>query len=506
MLISCKGYLAVDFRDAAWDNLFAMTDETKSTAHTVILGGGLAGLAAAWESLERGAGAVTVLEMDRELGGMARSLEVDGLKSDLGPHRIYSCIPEMRRWFRDFLGDDLLTVERQSRMYFDGQWMRYPPSPFELLKVMGMGRMARFGAGWFSAKARSMTGKLPPDSFAAVMEANFGRPMCEAMVFPYIRKTWKLEPWEISANAARARATMGGPLKMLKRMLSPKEKPGEESSLREFHYIRGGIGEIARLLTEKIERAGGRIITGAEVTQLDVADGRVERVWFANNDGHSQSLAADFVYTTIPITLLVEAMRRGGLNDATATQAAKQLRFLRTMLAFLVVNRPSVSEDHWLYFPQEEPRITRAYEPKNFDNSMGDSERTLLCVEATDLDCGIEWRLRDKDIAREFATRIASTGVLDKEAIVTHAARKIEYAYPLYEKGYDKNLQVVYNALSGIKNLLSLGRQGLFQHNNMDHTIYTALRAVQCRHESEEPAEKWRHEMIPEFNIFRIVD
>jgi len=506
MLISRKGYLGVDFRGGAWDNPLAMMHTAQSSSQTVILGGGLAGLSAAWESLERGAGPVTVLEMDSEVGGMARSLEVDGLRSDLGPHRIYSCIPAMRQWFQDFLGDELLTVERRSRMYFDGQWMQYPPSPLELLKVMGFGRMARFGAGWLSAKLRSATGKLPPDSFAAVMEANFGRPMCEALVFPYIRKTWKLEPSEISADAAKARATMGGPLKMLKRMVTGKEKPGEESSLREFHYIRGGIGEIARLLAEKIERAGGRILTETEVTQLDVTDGKVTRVWFADKNGHSHYIEADFVYATIPITQLVEALTRGGFSDESATDAAKRLRFLRTMLAFLVVNRPSVSEDHWLYFPQEEPQITRAYEPKNFDASMGDNKRTLMCVEATDLDGGIEWRLRGNDLAREFSARIASTGVLDEKDVIARASRKIDYAYPLYEKGYDANLQFIYKALSELENLLTLGRQGLFQHNNMDHTIYTALKAVQCRSESQKPAAKWLRELIPGFKNFRIVD
>ncbi|MFW6303320.1 MAG: FAD-dependent oxidoreductase [Candidatus Sumerlaeota bacterium] len=483
-----------------------MSETTENTSRIVVLGGGLAGLAAAHASLERGDCQVTVLEAEPEPGGMARSLEVEGLRSDYGPHRIYSCIPEMRQWFDDFLGDRLMTVERRSRMYFDDQWMRYPPSVVELVKVMGPGRIWHFGKGWISAKARSMSGNLPPDSFAAVMEANFGRPMCEALVFPYIRKTWKLEPDEISADAARARATMGGPAKMLKRMLNPREKPGEESSLREFHYIRGGIEELSRILVEKIEKAGGRVLTNAEVTQIDIEDGQANRVLFFDKDNHSHSLEADFIYSSIPITNLVAALKRGGHHDASRLTASLGLRYLRAMLAFLVLDREAVSEDHWLYFPQNKPAVTRAYEPKNFDESLAPRDRTLLCVEATDLEGGIEWMLRDRDLATEFATRVEETGVIDRKQVLAHAVRRIEHAYPLYEKGYRENVDAVFAGLKKIQNLLPIGRQGLFQHNNMDHTIYTALRAAQCRRESEKPTTQWYNENIPKFRDFRIVD
>ena len=206
------------------------TNSDSHAPHIVILGGGLAGLGAAYELLKTGRPCrVTVLEKETRPGGLARSVEVGGVTTDLGPHRIYTTIPEMREWFRDFLGEESLRIDRRSRMRFRGRFLRYPPAALEMLRAIGPVDAARFALGYASARARVLTGRLKPDSFASEMERSFGRPLCEALVFPYIRKMWKTAPEEISADSARVRATMGGLGRMARRILGlAREKEGAQ--------------------------------------------------------------------------------------------------------------------------------------------------------------------------------------------------------------------------------------------------------------------------------------
>ena len=474
----------------------------------VVLGAGLAGLSVARTLLEQGRPCqVIVLEREARPGGMARSVEVEGLVSDLGPHRLYSALPEMRTWFQRELGDSLLCVERSSRMFAQGQYLRYPPSPRELLSAYGLFKMGHFAAGAAAARFRALLGGLEPDSFATVMERRFGRPLCEALVFPYIRKTWKLEPEQVSARAAQARATMGGVLRMVRRLIHPHEEPGQETTLRQFQYVRGGIERLAEHLTRGVERLGGRIVCHADVQRLERDGQRIRRIHFLNRvTGQNETLDCDFVFSTLPLPALMRDLIVPRFKSSDLYHAAQTLRFLAARLVFAVVRRSRLSPDHWLYFPEARPALNRAYESRNFDASLGREGRTLICLEGTSLKNFGDTHPDDSNLAGSFVREIASTGLLQESEVEITQVEGLSEAYPLYEIGYERHLAVLETHLRRIENLISLGRQGLFHHNNMDHTIFTGLRAARCWTEEQNPTAAWFEKEIPRFAQFRIVD
>lgn len=479
---------------------------TDQPPHLLILGGGLAGLAAARECLrsERPC-RVTVLEAAGRAGGMARSIRVGGVTCDLGPHRIYSALPEMRRWFEDFLGEELHEVERVSRMYVHGRYLRYPGAPLELLRAFGPVELARFAAGAALARFRP----APPEdeaSFASVMQERLGRPLCEALVFPYIRKTWKCEPEEISAATARARATMGGLGRIIRRMLRPEEKPGQETALRRFHYLEQGIERLPRKLVAEIEAAGGDILCNRRATRLEIEAGRVRAVHCEGPDGPERH-AADFVFSSIHLPELVEALGpEGDPPGETARRAAATLESLEVVLVFAVVHRPSLGADQWLYFPEADPPINRAFQPKNFHPALAPGDRTLVCIEGTARTGEGAFERPDAELAREYVEALASTGLYRTDEVGETRVLRLRHAYPVFRRGYRHRLEQVWQGLGRLENLIPIGRQGLFQHNNMDHTIFTGLRAAACWAGNEAPVARWYDRELPGFERFRIVD
>jgi len=482
--------------------------EPSDRTHVVVLGAGLAGLSVARAVLKSRPCGVTVLEKEGQPGGMAISLRVGGVTTDLGPHRIYSMIGEMRRWFREFLGERMYLVRRVSRMYTHGRYLRYPPSPLELLRALGPAALARFGGGYAMARLRALVGGIDTNSFGGVMESAFGRSLCQTLVFPYIEKVWKTPPYGISADMARARVTMGGMGAMVRRLFSRREEPGSESSLRTFHYVRGGIGTLARGLANEIMSLGGEILCKAQVRGLAVEKGRIASVWFRTENGEDRCLPADFVFSTIPVRDLVESLR--GDNDGwrpsdETVRAARGLDSLNVVLVFVLARRRNLSADHWLYFPEAVPRFNRAYESKNFDVTLAPIEQTLLCLEGTALPGSPEWRRPDSEIAREFLDDIIATGLLRREDVVETFVHRLENGYPLYRVDYLSRLKRILADLRAVGNLITLGRQGLFLHNNMDHSIYMGLRAAQCWIEKDNPVASW-YDGADEFRNVRIVD
>ena len=186
--------------------------------------------------------------------------------------------------------------------------------------------------------------------------------------------------------------------------------------------------------------------------------------------------------------------------------AADHLEYLDVLLVYLVVDKPQISRDTWFYFPQADPAINRAYQPKNFDETLVRPERSVICLEATAPPGDPLWERSEDDLIRDFAGRIASTGLIAESEVAEGFVRRLDHGYPVYRRGYREKRDRVFTALRGFENLISLGRQGLFQHNNMDHTIWTARRAAVCWQEDANPVAAWYEREVPAFDDFRIVD
>ena len=100
-----------------------------SSADVAVIGAGPAGLQAAFH-LARAGRSVVVHEAASRVGGMAGSIEVDGVRVDFGSHRLHpSTPPERLAEVRGLLGDDLQVRPRNGRIRLAGRWLRFPLRP-----------------------------------------------------------------------------------------------------------------------------------------------------------------------------------------------------------------------------------------------------------------------------------------------------------------------------------------------------------------------------------------
>jgi len=460
----------------------------------VVIGAGITGLAAAWNLLETGGFDVTLVEGRSSIGGLASTFHRGDIATDLGPHRLYTELDEARAIFADLLGDKILRVERSSRMLLDGRWIAYPLRFGELLGALGPTTLLRFGASLAAARVGSAFSRKPAASFAESMKRAFGAAAYRKVFEPYARKVWRTDPAELSAEVARVRLPNRGVGRAFGR--------GGGGPLREFSYIRGGIGKLAEVLAERIISKGGHILLNTRAVALETgADSKVCRVK-AESLGRVSPIAADFVISTTPLPVLGEML--GGF-DAEVRSATKNLQYLALVLVVLVVGRENVGKDHWLYFPQEPPIATRACEPKNFDSSLAPREKTSLCCEITCRRDEALYRLPDEEAVARVMEDLCSIGLVSKDEIIDGWVVREDWGYPLYAKGFERALEDIWGRLSRVPNLVSTGRQGLFNHNNIDHCLVMGRRAAEEVASSDSPANRW-YDTLARFSDFRIVD
>ena len=131
----------------------------------------------------------------------------------------------------------------------------------------------------------------------------------------------------------------------------------------------------------------------------------------------------------------------------------------------------------------------------------------VLCVEITCRPGDTIESESDDSIAKETIEQLARTGLFAAEEVDEHLVYRLRYAYPLYSLDYAQRLDKIFDGLKSISNLLTAGRQGLFNHNNTDHSIYMGLRAADAllAEGADSTARRW-YRTVEEFKHFRIVD
>jgi len=472
----------------------------------IIIGAGLAGLATALRLGEGRQYEPVLLEREPEPGGLARSLHLSGLTTDLGPHRIHTVLPEVRRLIERLTAPGLLRVARTSHIYLRGKFLSYPPAPLEMALHLGPLRMARFMAG-FAA------GRLSPapaeETYESLMRRAFGRPLYEFLLRPYSAKTWKIDPAELHADTARVRVSAGSLAKMVSRLLRG-EREGEETSLKQFHYVRGGAEALVRHFCDEARAAGARLELGRSVAALELDEtGRVRAALGAPapSGGAPERHAGELFISTAPLPRLLGELLPERPWLAEAREAAAGLRYLDMILVFLIVRRGALSRDQWLYFPEPHLIFNRGYEAKNFDPSLGPADRTILCLEITLRRGDALGRESDEALVKTATRQIASTGLLAEREVERGVVYRLPYAYPLYTLDYAERLRRALEGLRRIPNLITSGRQGLFNHNNMDHSIYMGLRAADLLNSlpAAEAVARWWDD-ADHFKTLRIVD
>ncbi len=443
----------------------------------IIIGSGVAGLTAGYV-LARNGRNVTVFEAENFLGGASRTVEYKGFRFDLGGHRFYTRNEPVKQIVQELLGDELIEVGRLSRIYLNQRFINYPLTFSSAFRGLGPLRTAGVTLSYLIGRIHGAVREIR--TFEDWVVARFGRGLYEFYFAPYSEKVWGVDCTELSADFAAQRIKGLSFREAVKNMLVRKllRQGPPPSLITAFQYPRLGFGRIPERMAEEIGRE--RLHLGAPVVRVR-HDGRriveIETRAGDNAAGPRKVPVPGTLISSMPISNLIEALEPA--PPEAVRGAAADLRFRDMVILFIIVKRPQVSPDHWIYFPSRDISFGRIHEPKNWSAAMAPPDRTGIVVEFFCFEGDSTWNADKESLVRRAAADLERTGLVRAAEIEDVCMVRLPKAYPVYVTGYTKHMERILEYLRRFENLYTIGRNGLFRYTSADYYIDMGLKTAE---------------------------
>jgi len=443
----------------------------------VIIGGGPAGLTAAYELAKHGERSV-VLEADQALGGLSRTCEFRGYRFDVGGHRFFTKVDYVQELWEEILGEDFLWRPRLSRIHYRGKLFDYPLKPLNALRGLGIFESVRVGLSYIKARVFPHRDER---TFEHWVCNRFGRRLFEIFFKTYTEKVWGMKCSEISAEWAAQRIKNLDLLTAVRNaLLRSGTNNGEvvTTLIDRFQYPRHGPGQMWEACARKLADRGSEVKLGAPVTRLVHDGSSVQHAVVQNGSQEETRVEGEQFFSSMPIRNLLHSFDPPPPKEVLA--AADRLRYRDFLTVALIIDKGDLFPDNWIYIHSDDVRVGRVQNYKNWSPEMvPDPDKTSLGLEYFVQEGDDLWTMTDEDLVELGRQECAFLGLAPADSIEDGTVLRMRKAYPVYDDVYKEALGVIRGWLDGLGNLQLIGRNGQHRYNNQDHSMMTGVYAAQ---------------------------
>ncbi len=435
----------------------------------VILGAGLSGLSAGAKLIRDGF-TVTILEKSNSVGGLASSFTKDNYKFDFGPHIFFGkkIISELRKYFG---GEDVLVKNDNLRqaIYIRNDVFKYPFQLKEVLNKMGKRKLPLVFRDILLESIKSKKNRSGGEqSLEEWVKRKIGRTLFDYIELDtYVNKLYGISASEISSDWGKQRLKPLVNLSLWK-SLNRNFNPFVRERRAHTFYCPKGIGDIANHLSDYIVKNSGHILTDSIVENIKVANNRVIDISIREK-GELKSVSADFFISSLKITDLIHMIEPK--IDDMVLDSGKNLRYRNLIIVYLIINKSKVLNHCLMYCSLKKTIFKRITDFRHFSGELMPENETILAVEICTNSEHEIWHYEDKKIFEKLIDQLEGIGIINRKDVLHYFTVRIPGVYPVYFLNYGKHLKVILDYLEKIENLVSVGRGGLYQHDNMPTAI-----------------------------------
>ena len=437
----------------------------------VVIGGGPAGLTAAYELSKQGQKSIVFEKADR-VGGISRTETYKGYRFDIGGHRFFTKVGEVEQLWQEVLGDEFIRVPRMSRIYYKNKFFSYPLEPYNALSNLGLINSTLIMWSYFKAKIRP---NPVEKNFEQWVSNRFGWRLYETFFKTYTEKVWGIPCTEIRADWAAQRIKG---LSLKKAVINALFGSNDTKTLiKEFNYPKLGPGQMWERFQEIIEGKGSPVQLNTEVLQIDREGDRVNSVTIKQN-GETKKITGDNFISSMPVSLLLKRLNPPPPPDIL--KAANNLKYRDFLIVTLVVDQAELFPDNWIYIHSPEFKVGRIQNFKNWSKAMvPDQSKTCLGMEYFCNESDSLWKMPNSDLIELASHEVKALGLVDPAVKIEDGTVIRQYkAYPVYDDTYLPNVNRIQKYIGKFENLQTVGRNGMHRYNNSDHSMLTGLLAA----------------------------
>ena len=490
----------------------------------IIMGAGPAGLTAAYELLTTTNIKPVIIEMDNQVGGISKTINYKGNCIDIGGHRFFSKSERITAWWLKFLplesagtndpialtyqnkttaiktassenvdGPRMMVRPRKSRIYYNHAFFDYPLSlNAKTLKNFGISKLSRIGFSYTKAKLFPKKNEQTLEDFFI---NRFGNELYRTFFKAYTEKVWGVACSEIPADWGRQRIkdlNIGKVLKqaftsMFSKNKSLTQKGVSTSLIEQFLYPQKGPGQMWETVASKVIELGGEIRMHTKVEKINTENDQLIGSITCRDlqTGELSELKGDYFFSSIPIRHLVRGLQPITIPEEIR-QIAANLAYRDFMIVGLLFRKPENREgtiaeltDNWIYLQDQNLIAGRLQMFHNWSPYMVPDENTVwvgleyFCRTTDEI-----WNMDPKEMIQLAYRELVKTGLIVKEELLDGTVIKVPKAYPSYIGSYEQ-FDKVQNWLDRFDNLYCVGRNGMHRYNNTDHSMMTAMTAVE---------------------------